>query len=352
MIKDLKIFQNTTIEVALKKLHSIEKKTLLVSNNKNKLLGTLSDGDIRRGLIKGLDLNHKITKLFNKKPTFFYENKFDNSVLKKTFMENREFDFVPIIDKFKKIKKIVFWEDIFPLKVKETEFLKKDLKCVIMAGGLGTRLEPFTKILPKPLIPVKNKTLIEYVINYFCKNKINKFLISTNYKSEIIKSYFSEIKKDYTLKFFKEKKPLGTIGGLGLMKSQLKKTFIVSNVDTLIDTDLSDFYNFHTKHKNDLTLIASAKKYVIPYGNCIPTKNGSLKRISEKPSISMLINVGVYICEPSILKFLEKNKRIDMNEFIEILKKKKRKIGIYPIGEEKWKDLGQWIEYRSAVEKL
>jgi dTDP-glucose pyrophosphorylase len=352
MIEKIKISKNSTINHALEKLNSIGKKNLIIVDNKNKLLGTISDGDIRRGIVRNQNLDQKINILYNKKPFFFYENEVDLKKLKKIFLERKEFDFIPVIDRQKKVKKVIYWEDIFPLKKKNYELKNKKLKCVIMAGGWGTRLMPFTKILPKPLIPIKDKTLIEYIIESFTKKNLTKFIISTNYKSEIIKSYFSEIKKNYKLKFVKEKIILGTIGSLGLMKSYLKDTFFVSNVDTLVDFEINDFYNFHKKEKNILTLLVSAKDYVVPYGNCIPSNNGTLKKLTEKPSLSMLVNVGIYLCEPTVLRFIEKNKKMDINDLVTKLKKNKKKIGIYPINKDSWKDLGQWVEYRNSIEQL
>ena len=344
--------ESCSIDLALKAFSKIDKKTLLVINNNNKFLGILTDGDLRRFLIKEKNLKKTIRNIYNKKPVFFYESNYTESKIKNIIFKNR-FDFVPIVTKIKKkILNVYFWEDFFSNSQNQFDD-KLKIPLVIMAGGKGTRLAPFTKILPKPLIPFKNKTLLEHVIDKFNEFNIKNFYISLNYKSALIKSYFKEIKnKRYKISFINERKPLGTIGSLGFLKQKLKRTFFVANSDTLINFNLFEFYKFHKENNFDITLVVSEKKYEIPYGNCVTNRNFEIKKIAEKPSFDLLINVGIYLMEPKILKYIHKAQYLDANELFNNLIKQKLKIGAYPISNDDWKDLGQWVEFKNELEKI
>ena len=221
-----------------------------------------------------------------------------------------------------------------------------------MAGGLGTRLEPFTKVLPKPLIPIDGKPIINHIMESFKNSGSNTFYITLNYKSKILKSYFEELKHKYKIFFLEEKKPLGTAGALFLLKNRIAINFFVTNSDIILNTDYIDLYNFHIESKNDITLVVAAKEYEIPYGSCEISSNGNLLKINEKPKYNFLINSGLYLLNNKILKLLKKNNKIDMNELIELAIEKKFKIKIYPVSDKQWIDVGQWVEYKKIVEKF
>ena len=221
-----------------------------------------------------------------------------------------------------------------------------------MAGGKGTRLEPFTNVLPKPLVPINEKPVIEHIIERFIKNRFDNFFITLNYKSKILKAYFQEMKPKFKLSFIDEPKPLGTAGGLSLLRSKLKKPFIVTNCDTIIDVNYDDLINFHITNSNDVTLVASSKEHIIPYGTCKLTKKGYLQNIIEKPKFDFFVNVGLYVLNPNLIKLIPKNKTYDMIDFLRFAKTKKKQIGVYPIDDESWIDVGQWSEYRKAVDRL
>ena len=221
-----------------------------------------------------------------------------------------------------------------------------------MAGGKGTRLEPFTNVLPKPLIPINEKTVIEHIIEKFLKNNISNFIITLNYKSKILKAFFDEIKPKFNVSFIDEPKPLGTAGGLSLLTGKIKKPFLVTNCDTIININTDDLLNFHNTNKNALTLVASAKEFVIPYGTCKLNTKGYLQNILEKPKFDYLVSIGLYVINPNLTKLIPKNKAFDMIDLIQLAKRKKKQIGVYPIDDESWIDVGQWSEYRTAVDRL
>ena len=243
------------------------------------------------------------------------------------------------------------WNTIFGNKKIDQNFNKK-IPVVIMAGGKGTRLEPFTKVLPKPLIPIDDKTVIERIIEKFRNFGLDTFYISINYKSKIIKSFFEELNPNYKVKFLEEKKPLGTIGSLGFIKQKINEDIIITNSDIIVDLDIKDFYNFHKDNKNDLSIVVAAKEYEIPYGSCEINSKGKLTKINEKPILNFLVNTGLYILNNASLKKIKKNKRLDMDELINHLLKKKKKVMVFPVSEKSWIDIGQWVEYKKTIEKL
>ena len=210
-----------------------------------------------------------------------------------------------------------------------------------MAGGKGTRLAPFTKVLPKPLLPINEKPVIEHIIEKFFDYGIANFYITVNYKSLLLKSFFTELKPNYSVKFLGEKKPLGTVGCLKNYRKYFKNSFFVCNCDVIVDVDYNDVYNFHQKRKNDITIVASTKKFEIPYGVCEINKKGNLKKIVEKPKQNLLANVGLYLLNPRILKLIPKNKYFHMTELIEVCRKKGFKVGVFPINDSDWLDAGQ-----------
>jgi len=223
---------------------------------------------------------------------------------------------------------------------------------VIMAGGKGTRLEPFTKILPKPLVPIHEKPIIEHIIEKFTTIGIDDFHITTNYKSRILKAFFEELNPDYSLNFVKELEPLGTAGSLKLLEGKLDKPFFVTDCDILIKTDYVSLYEFHQNGRYDVTLVASAKEYVIPYGTCELNSEGHLSHINEKPKYDFLINSGLYVLNPDILSIIPENKFYHITNLIEDAQKQGKKVGVFPIDDDNWIDVGQWAEYKKVVDNL
>ena len=350
-MKNLFIKPKSNIKNALKQMSEIGEKCLVVVDNKNKLLGTLSDGDVRKSILKGRFHKDKINEFYQKKSTFLRKDNYSMDQAKNIFLKKR-IDVIPVVDESKKIIDVLTFENIFS-KSKKSQYDHKFLKTVvIMAGGKGARLEPFTNVLPKPLVPINEKPVIEHIIERFNKNKISNFFITLSYKSKILKAFFQEMKPGFKLSFIDEPKPLGTAGGLSLLVGKIKKPFLVTNCDTIINIDFDDLMSFHISNNNDITLVASSKEHVIPYGTCKLTKTGYLKKIIEKPKFDFFVNVGLYVLNPNLIKLIPKNKKYNMTDLIRQAKRKKKQVGVYPIDEESWVDVGQWSEYHKAIEKL
>ena len=348
-MKKLFIKPNSSIKKALKQLDKSGEKCLIVIENKNKLLGTINDGDIRRAILKGKSLKSTISAIYEKNPIFLKNEKYSLGYAKDLFLKNKT-NVIPVIDNSKKVIDLIFFSDLFNKNNNKKKQISKTV--VIMAGGKGTRLEPFTNILPKPLVPINEKPIIEHIIEKFVDNKVSKFFISLNYKSRVLKAFFQEMKPRLNLSFIDEPKPLGTAGALSFLKGKIKKPFLVTNCDTIININIDDLYNFHISHNNDLTLVASAKEYIIPYGTCSLSKKGYLRKILEKPKFDFLVNIGLYVVNPSLLNIIPKKKLYNMTDLIRDLIKRNKQVGVYPAGEESWIDVGQWSEYRKAVDRL
>ena len=218
-----------------------------------------------------------------------------------------------------------------------------------MAGGKGSRMEPFTKVLPKTLIPINEKPIIEHIIEQFTNVGCLNYYLTVNYKGKILKAYFEELQPNYNVSFVDEKDPLGTAGSLQYLRGKFDKPFFVTNCDIIIKTDFTSLYEFHRKGGYDITLVASAKEYIIPYGTCELNGKGHLSHINEKPKYDFLINTGLYILNPNILELIPKNKFYHITSLIEDAKKKGKKVGVFPIDDEAWIDVGQWAEYQKAV---
>jgi len=224
------------------------------------------------------------------------------------------------------------------------------LAVVLMAGGKGTRLDIFTKILPKPLIPVGEKPIIEHVIDKFRAHGFNKFVISLNYKAELIKTYFSEHHPGYHIEFIEEKKMLGTAGALSLCKQLLDDTFIVSNSDVLFDGNLDHLVQFHHASQNDATIMGTVRNVKIPYG-VLKSNGGNLESIEEKPEYNFIINSGIYVLEPQIINLIPKGHSIDMTDLLVLAKNQGMKVQVCPMTSQ-WFDIGEWNEYKRAIDHM
>jgi len=347
-MKNLIISPNLSIKEAMKAINDYGEKCLIVIDENDKMIGTLSDGDLRRAILNGKTVNDTIAGNFNKQPRYFETGKFSTEEAEEIFIKGR-LDIIPVVDNSGKVVDVLTYDEVFG---KRKPAIKLDASVAIMAGGKGTRLEPFTRVLPKPLVPIQEKPVIEHIIERFTAVGINDFHITVNYKSRILKAFFEELQPDYSISFIEEQEPLGTAGSLRLLDGQFEEPFLVTNCDIIIDTDYVDLYAFHKKKRYDITLVASMKNYIVPYGTCELNGNGYLDHIKEKPEYNFLVNTGLYILNPGVLKFIPGGTKYHITELIEDVKKQGMKVGVYPISEEAWIDVGQWTEYQKAVDRL
>tara|TARA_B110000003_G_C16630880_1_gene526595 strand:+ start:612 stop:1652 length:1041 start_codon:yes stop_codon:yes gene_type:complete len=337
------INNQTKVNQALKIFDKLGGQCLYVIKKNKFLVGSLTDGDWRRASLKGKSKNVTVEEICNKSP-FKINKKTSTNKIKKILSKN-ELDSIPLVNKKNLILKIIFKNQLLEKKI----IKKLSTPIIIMAGGKGTRLSPFTEVLPKPLIPIKGKTVISRIIQNFIAKGFKKFFISINEKSKIIKSYFEEKNFRNEIRFIEEKKPLGTAGALSKLHKINSKNFFVTNCDTIIDYDISKIIKHHNNNKNSLTILVVKKNYSIPYGVCKKNTDDDLIEITEKPKLSYLINIGSYVLNKETIKLLKKNTRYDFNNFVKILKKNKKKVGVYKISEKRWRDVGTWEEYKKSV---
>jgi len=235
---------------------------------------------------------------------------------------------------------------------RKSENQELDAPVVIMAGGRGTRLEPFTKVLPKPLIPVGDKTVIDHILDKFRAYGVCEFYLTIHHMSKILRAYFEEKNPDYSIDFTEETEPRGTAGSLKLLKDRLNKPFFVSNCDIIIQADYSDIYSFHTNNGYDITLVASARQFNIPYGICVLNVSGSLERIQEKPNYNLLVNTGLYVLNPDVINLVPDDGLFHITHLMDKVKENNGIIGVYPVSEKAWVDVGQWAEYRKVLKVI
>jgi dTDP-glucose pyrophosphorylase/predicted transcriptional regulator len=342
------IDKSATVKDALKYLDQNEDKILFVIDN-NKLVGSVTDGDIRRWILNDGALNDIVSNVCFK-GTYFVYTDYDLTKVKAE-MVKLAISHVPVVNKNNEILEFLVWNKLFDGKLLRKTKEPLDAEVVIMAGGKGTRLDPFTKILPKPLIPIGDKTILEIIIDKFVDYQVNEFYVSVNHKAKIIKSFFEEIQPEYKINFLYEEKPLGTVGSLKQLEGSLNKEIILTNCDIIIEADYADLLKHHKEHKNDITIVVSLKHYSIPYGICEIENGGQLLNIKEKPEYDFLVNTGMYIINPDVLEFIPKDEFFHITHLIDKIKPTHR-IGIYPISENSWTDTGEWMEYKKAVEKL
>ena len=230
---------------------------------------------------------------------------------------------------------------------------KAGIPVVVMAGGLGTRLYPYTKILPKPLIPVGEKPICEMILDRFCDYGCRQVYMVVNYKKNMIKSYFNDLEnKPYQIEYADETEFLGTGGGLCLLKGRLNTTFFFSNCDTLLDVDYGDVYQYHKRHGNLITMICAYKHYTVPYGVVEMGENGAIEGMREKPELNFLTNTGVYVVEPQVVAELEDGKKQGFPDVIEKYRRAGKPVGVYPISESAWMDMGQMEELEKMRRRL
>jgi dTDP-glucose pyrophosphorylase len=349
--KDLLVAENETIKDVLKKLEKTAERVLLVTDEKNRLLGTLTDGDIRRYLLEGKSLEDDIKDCYFKNSTFVRLGEFSIDSVRKLFLKLK-IDLIPILDFDDTVIDYIVWNQAFEDKSKPEKNGQIKVPVVIMAGGKGTRLEPFTKILPKPLIPVNDKPIIELIIDEFRRQGGRQYYLILNFKGEMIEAYFSGIEKDYDVKYLREHTFLGTAGGLKILSGTMENEFIVSNCDVIVKADFQEVIKLHRKQKAAMTVLSSIQHHKIPYGVINFKEKGLVTDIVEKPEYTMTINTGVYVLGKDALTFIPENEYFDMTDLIRILIENDKKVVTYPVNGNEYIDIGQWEEYRHAVEKL
>ncbi len=342
-INELLINEGDSVINAMKKLDETGRTILFVAPNLI-LKAVVTDADIRRFILKGGNLNEPVSKManYNAKSLKLHQR----SEAKQFLLENA-ISAVPLLDNTGKIADIIFAGGL------DIDIAKKaNCPVVIMAGGLGTRLYPYTKILPKPLIPIGELPIVEHIIDRFSNMGCGNYFMVVNYKKNMIKSYFNDLQKDYTLEYIDEDTPLGTGGGLSLLKGKINETFFFTNCDILIDADYGDIYKHHKEKNNIITMVCAVKNFTIPYGVIQLKENGEIDNIKEKPEMNFLTNTGLYVVEPCVINELESDVNIGFPDVMEKYRQNGQNVGVYPVSEQSWMDMGQLEEMEKMRRRL
>lgn len=342
-IEDLLIEKDAIIIEAVERLEKVRCKVVYVVDN-GKLIASISDGDVRRYTLGEGDTGLSVEHIENNKPTFL--NHYDRNKIDKLFQATEVYS-VPIVNYNGEIVEVVF---------RNGRRIRKsfELNCpvVMMAGGKGTRLYPYTKILPKALIPIGEIPISERIIDNFVDYGCRHFYVIVNHKKKMIQSYFEGLDKPYEIEYVEEETYLGTGGGLYLLRDRIEEDFFLVNCDIIIDADYSEIYNYHKKNYNYITIVAAKYKHVVPYGVLSLDAGGNCVELTEKPESNYLINTGMYMVQPDLISTMPQNEMISFPEIIERCKAEGKKIGAYVIEESAYMDMGQLEELDRMKDKL
>jgi dTDP-glucose pyrophosphorylase/CBS domain-containing protein len=351
-MKDILISENISLKDAYKKLDQTAEKVLLVVNEKKQLLGTLTDGDVRRALLRGKTLEANVKEHYNCNPIKIFDNEAKKIELSELFRE-KKVELIPVVDENNIVIDYITWQSCFGIEEKSSKHSNlQKIPVVIMAGGKGSRLAPFTTVLPKPLIPIGDETILEKIIREFKHYRMKDFYFTLNFKGEMIKAYFDGIEKDYSVNYLWEKGFNGTAGSLKMIEHTITGDFIVSNCDIIVKAKYDEVLDFHRKSEALITVLSSIQHHQFPYGVVEFEDGGTVTAIREKPEFSFPINTGVYILNSECLKYIPENELFHMTHLIEKLIREGEKVITYPVNEKNFIDIGQWSEYRDAIRKM
>ncbi|WP_276947871.1 sugar phosphate nucleotidyltransferase [Acetatifactor muris] len=327
---------------AMQKIDHNAKGILFLTDERGVLAGCVTDGDIRRFLLAGGKMSDNIMQAANCKPKFAYTQ----SEAKLMYHE-QNYIAIPVIDEQGRMID-VYTRD----KQKSRERAALDIPVVINAGGKGTRLDPFTRVLPKPLIPVGDLPIIEHIMKEYQSYNCNEFHIIVNYKRDLMKAYFADNENHYNITWYDEAEPLGTGGGLSLLRGRFRDTFFFANCDALLTANYESMLRFHKENRNTITMICAYKNIDIPYGVVEMGINGTIKDMREKPLMSFLTNTGIYIVEPEVIEDMEDNVPIGFPDIVERERQKGKRVAAFPVSEKDWMDMGQLPELEKMRIKL
>lgn len=339
---------DTAVINAMSKIDGNARGILFVVDGGGRLIGCVTDGDIRRWIIKTGDLNAPAEQYMNRGPRALPLERRKEAP---AYMRAHGIRTVPLLDADNRIADIIFADGVLVLQQHKKESLK-NTPVVIMAGGMGTRLYPYTKILPKPLIPIGDVPILERIINRFCEYGVSRYYLTLNYRKGMIKSYFADLAPAYEMCYVEEDKPLGTAGSIKLIRDTFDSPVIVTNCDTLIDADYAGLMEHHVSSGNVLTVVSALKNIVIPYGVMHTGERGAVVSIEEKPKMSYFVNTGFYVLNPELIQKIPDDTVFHMPDLADQLIREGYQVGMYPIGEDAFLDMGEFEEMRRMEKKL
>lgn len=349
-IDDISIEKGSSVISALKQMDAAKVKMLLVFDGV-RFYSIITIGEIQRAIIKAVDLNTPIERIIDVNQKYFASVGDSEESIKRQVLKIRA-QFMPVLDNYGNLVHVYSWTDFFPSEKAESFREKVELPVVIMAGGKGTRLKPITNVIPKPLIPVGDKTILEVIMDQFESIGCTKFYMSVNYKADMMKLYLSQLEHRYDVEFFQEDKPLGTIGSVALLKGKISTPFFVSNCDSINDQDYRDVYEYHKDNHNDMTIVTMVKSFRIPYGVIETGEDGLMARLQEKPELNYQVNTGVYILNPECIDEIPEGQFFHITHLMEKIKARGGRVGCFPVSDSSWHDMGEWSEYLKMIKVI
>lgn len=347
-LSNLTISPDSTIRQAIACIDKNGKGIVLVTDNERRLLGTITDGDIRRAMLASIDLESNVSVILEKRAGSPYPQAVTASVDSKPaalfkIMKERVLRQIPLLDKDGKVAGLATVDELVPQQVLPIE-------AVVMAGGFGTRLRPLTDDLPKPMLPVGGRPLMERLIEQLKQAGVQKVNITTHYKSDKITDYFGDGHElGVALNYVNESLPLGTAGALGLINVPTD-TLLVINGDILTDVNFKAMLIYHKEHNADMTIAVRQYDFQVPYG-VVDCEAEHVRALKEKPTMRFFVNAGIYLLEPSVFQYIPNGQRMDMTELIQHLLDVGKWIVSFPI-REYWLDIGHHASYKQAQEDV
>ena len=340
------VFNTSSVKESIEKMQKENIKAVVVVDENKIVCGLFANGDMRSYFLKGGNLSSNICQAMNRNPKLY----FSIEEIKKERCKIHRVIY-PIINDKRKLIDVIDFDFSEDRNAYKNDSLKQ-IPLVIMAGGKGSRLYPYTSILPKPLIPIGDKTITERIIDNFTRYGCESVIMILNYKSNMIKAYMNEIDKNYSIGFVDEVNFKGTGGGLKLLSGLVTSTFFLSNCDILVNADLECVYKTHKEQGNKVTFVCAMKDFVIPYGVITTNNDGTIRKMSEKPDFSFLVNTGLYIIEPEVIDEIKENEFIHLPDLAQRLIDKGIKVGVFPVPDDSWMDMGQFSEMEKMKNKL
>ncbi len=349
-IKKRIITSDKTIIQTMKIMDDAYTKLLLVFDGDD-FLGIITNGDLQRAIIANTPFDTPIGKIVSREGKQFAHKGDDRERIKEWMLSKRA-ELMPVLDDNGHLVDVIFWDDILS-ETPDTDTREKiDLPVVIMAGGKGTRLKPITNVIPKPLVPVGDKTILEVIMDQFEGIGCHKFYMSVNYKADMMKYYLSQLDHKYDIEFFMEDKPLGTIGSVSLLKGKITTPFFVSNCDSINEQDYRDVWDYHVNNHNDMTIVTMVKSFKIPYGVIETGEDGLMTALKEKPEQTYQVNTGVYILNPELIDEIPEGEFFHITHLMEKVQLRGGRVGCFPVSEHSWRDMGEWPEYLKMINVL
>lgn len=347
-IKSRVIAPSVSLLDAMKLMDEVKVKMLFVFEDEH-FVSILTVGDIQRAIVKNIALEEQVGHVVERNKKFALKGEPMESIREKMLRLRAEC--MPVLDENGELEDVIFWSDLF--EKEETDLRPKiNLPVVIMAGGKGTRLKPITNVIPKPLVPVGDKTILEVILDQFEGIGCHKFYMSVNYKADMMKFYLSQLDHQYDIEFFMEDKPLGTIGSVSLLKGKIITPFFVSNCDSINEQDYRDVWDYHVNNHNDMTIVTMVKSFKIPYGVIETAEDGLMTALKEKPEQTYQVNTGVYILNPDLIDEIPEDEFFHITHLMEKVQARGGRVGCFPVSEHSWKDMGEWPEYLRMIDVL